>query len=204
MPINIGYLTANRTSTGDEVYTPFYAVEPLTEFLPKDKVIWCPFDDEWSAYYQFLTETGYTVIRSSLSEGKDFFKYEPEKWNILVSNPPFSRKDEVLERAFSFNKPFALLLPVNSIQGKRRYKIFNNQIQLLVFDARVDYHTRKNMQETTKGNHFGSAYFCRDLLPTKLELRQLNKYDRPLINDMNENIKNLNFSDSRAGTERKI
>ena len=87
----------------------------------------------------------------------------------------------MLKRAFSFNKPFALLLPVNSIQGKARYKIFNNEIQLLSFDGRVDYHTWQNMQCTTKGNHFGSAYFCRDLLPTKLELRKLVKYDRPLI-----------------------
>ena len=181
MAINIGYLTADRTSSGDEVYTPFYAVEPLSEFLPKDKVIWCPFDEEWSAFYQYFKENGYKVIRSSLSDGQDFFSFEPENWDILVSNPPFSKKDEVLKRAFSFQKPFALLLPVNSIQGKRRYKIFKNQIQMLVFDARVDYHTRKNMQATTKGNHFGSAYFCRDLLPTKLELRQLIKYDRPLI-----------------------
>ncbi len=181
MPINTGYLTADRTSAGDEVYTPFYAVEPLTEFLPKDKVIWCPFDEEWSAYYQFLTEKGYTVVRSSLNDGKDFFKFEPKKWDILVSNPPFSRKDEVLKRTFSFSKPFALLLPVNSIQGKRRYEIFNNQIQLLVFDSRIDYHNRNNMQKTEKGSSFGSAYFCRDLLPTKLELRKLNKYDRPLV-----------------------
>ena len=56
MTINIGYLTANKTSAGDEVYTPFYAVEPLMEFLPKDKKIWCPFDEEWSAFYQYLTE----------------------------------------------------------------------------------------------------------------------------------------------------
>lgn len=181
MGINIGYLTANRTSAGDEVYTPFYAVEPLTEFLPKDKKIWCPFDEEWSAFYQYLSENGYEVERSSLSEGKDFFKYQPENWDILVSNPPFSKKNEVLKRAFSFGKPFALLLPVNSIQGKARHKIFNNEIQMLSFDARVDYHTRQNMQCTTKGNHFGSAYFCRNLLPTKLELRQLVKYDRPLV-----------------------
>ena len=52
MAINIGYLTANKTSAGDEVYTPFYAVETLMEFLPKDKKIWCPFDEEWSAFYQ--------------------------------------------------------------------------------------------------------------------------------------------------------
>lgn len=104
-----------------------------------------------------------------------------KKGRCTISNPPFSKKDEVLARAFSFNKPFALLMPVNSIQGKKRHKIFNNEIQMLVFDARVDYHTWGNMQEYTRGNHFGSAYFCRDLLPTKLELRNLNKYDRPLI-----------------------
>lgn len=181
MGINIGYLTANRTSSGDEVYTPFYAVEPLLEFLPKDKIIWCPFDEEWSAFYQLLSERDYHVIRSSLKEGQDFFEYQPKNWDILISNPPFSKKDDVLKRAFSFNKPFALLLPVNSIQGKARYKIFNNEIQLLCFDSRVDYHTKENMQTTIKGNHFGSAYFCRDILPTKLEMRKLVKYERPLV-----------------------
>lgn len=182
MALNKAYLESDRTAAGDEVYTPFYAVEPLLEFLPKDKVIWCPFDEKWSAYYQMFTEKGYKVIRSSIGDNQDFFTYEPdEHWDILISNPPFSKKDEVLARAFSFNKPFALLLPANSIQGKKRHKIFKNEIQMLAFDARVDYHTNGNMQEYTRGNHFGSAYFCRDLLPTKLELRNLNKYDRPLI-----------------------
>ncbi len=180
MGINIGYLTADRTSSGDECYTPFYAVEPILEFLPKDKIIWCPFDEEWSAFYQLFSERGYNVIRSSLIEGQDFFRYEPENWDILVSNPPFSKKDDVLKRAFSFNKPFALLLPVNSIQGKKRFQIFGNDIQMLVFDGRVNYHTNGDMQNFTNGNHFGSAYFCRDILPTKLEMRQLVKYNRPL------------------------
>lgn len=167
MAINIGYLTANKTSAGDEVYTPFYAVEPLMEFLPKDKKIWCPFDEEWSAFYQYLTEQGFYVERSSLKDDKDFFHFEPDEWDILVSNPPFSKKNEVLKRAFAFQKPFALLLPVNSIQGKARYKIFNNEIQMLCFDSRVDYHTQQNMLFTTKGNHFGSAYFCRNASPHK-------------------------------------
>lgn len=130
---------------------------------------------------QYTKTGGYKVIRSSLQEGQDFFKYEPDEWDIMASNPPFSKKDEVLKRAYSFNKPFALLLPVNSIQSKKRYEIFNNDIQMLVFDARVDFHDKDHMSETVKGNHFGSAYFCRDLLPTKLELRKLDKYDKPLI-----------------------
>lgn len=78
---------------------------------------------------------------------------------------PISKKNEVLKRAFAFQKPFALLLPVNSIQGKARYKIFNNEIQMLCFDSRVDYHTQQNMLFTTKGNHFGSAYFAETFSP---------------------------------------
>ena len=132
MPINKGFITANRTIAGDEAYTPFYAVEPLLEFIPKDKRVWCPFDKEWSAFYQLLKEKGYDVIRSSLVEGKDFFKYEPKSWDILVSNLPFSKKDEIIKRAFSFDKPFALLLPINSIQGKKRFDIFRNRIQIFI------------------------------------------------------------------------
>lgn len=44
MSRNNAYLQSNTTVEGDEVYTPFYAVEPLLEFLPKEKItIWCPF-----------------------------------------------------------------------------------------------------------------------------------------------------------------
>ena len=181
MAMNIGVLTARNSSDGDECYTPFYAVDPILEFLPKDKRIWCPFDEEWSAFYQTFAQGGYNVVRSSLIEGQDFFEYEPESWDIMISNPPFSKKDDVLQRAFNLGKPFALLLPANSIQGKKRFKIFCNEIQMLCFDQRIDFHTNGNMKNYTKGTPFGSAYFCRNFLPTKLELRELHKYPKKLL-----------------------
>jgi hypothetical protein len=56
--MNTAYLQSNRTKAGDECYTPFYAVAPLLEFVPKNKRIWCPFDEDWSAYFcsDFLPE----------------------------------------------------------------------------------------------------------------------------------------------------
>lgn len=69
MGLNKAYLTCDRTANGDEVFTPFYAVQPLLKYISKEKVIWCPFDEEWSAYYQTFKENGYKVIRSSLKEG---------------------------------------------------------------------------------------------------------------------------------------
>jgi len=182
MPINKGYLTAKKTPESDECLTPYYAVDPLLEFLTdKSKIIWCPFDKEWSAFNQVLTGGGMRVICSHIDDGKDFFEYEPDHWDIMISNPPFSKKDKVLERAFSFNKPFALLLPANSIQGKKRFQIFNNEIQMLCFDSRVGFFMNGDMQHVTEGTAFGSAYFCRDFLPSKLELRELYKYERALV-----------------------
>mgnify|MGYP002516421295 CR=1 FL=1 len=121
------------------------------------------------------------VIHSHIDEGKDFFKYEPDHWDIMISNPPFSKKDKVLERAFNFNKPFALLLPANSIQGKARFKIFQNKIQMLCFDSRIGFFMNGDMKHVTEGTAFGSAYFCRDFLPSKLELRELHKYKKELV-----------------------
>lgn len=181
--LNVGYLTCDRTASGDEVFTPFYAVEPLLKYISKDKIIWCPFDEEWSAYYQVFSENGYKVIRSSLQEGQDFFTYEPnEYYDIIISNPPFSKKDKILKRLDEIGKPFMILLPVASIQGEHRYRwCFKNGIQLLAFDNRVNYHTNFNFDTYTKGNHFGSAYFCRNILPKDLIMEHLEEYERPLI-----------------------
>lgn len=73
MGMNVGYLTANRTSSGDEIYTPYYAVEPLLEFLPKNKIIWLPFDEEWSAFYNLLKNQGGVQSSKKLLERRSKF-----------------------------------------------------------------------------------------------------------------------------------
>ena len=183
MALNKAYLTCDRTENGDEVYTPFYAVAPLVKYIPKDWTIWMPFDEEWSAFYQTFKENGYKIIRSSIQDGYDFFDYEPaEHYDCIISNPPFSKKDEILKRLDEIGKPFAVLLPTNSLQGKARYNnCFKNGIQYLGFNCRVDYHTNGNFQTYTKGNHFASAYFCRSVLPKDLIIEPLEKYERALI-----------------------
>ena len=178
MALNIGYLTSDKED--NELYTPYYGTDHIIKYLPKDKIICCPVDENWYAFYNRLKEEGYNVIRSSLAEGQDFFNYEPEKWDIIVSNPPFSIKDKVLERLYSFNKPFAVLLPLNSLQGKTRYKYCKDGIQILSFDARICYHNKEHMDSVVKGSPFATAYFCKDLLPKDLIVEKLVTYERPL------------------------
>ncbi len=60
MPINKGYLTAATSIESNEQYTPFYAVQAITKYIPKTMKIWCPFDQEWSAFYQTFKRGGGT------------------------------------------------------------------------------------------------------------------------------------------------
>ena len=180
---NVGYLTASKTDESNENYTPYYAVDPIMKYIPKDKTIWCPFDEEWSAYYNSFKDGDYTVIRSSIQEGQDFFTYEPDNYDIIVSNPPFNIKDKILKRLDELGKPFAILLPMNSLQGDKRYQYcFKNGIQMLAFDKRIGFHSIDNMATPTEGTPFASAYFCRDVLSKDLIVEELHKYNKPLMN----------------------
>lgn len=99
---------------------------------------------------------------------------------MIVSNPPYTQKDRVIERLYELEKPFAVLLPLNSLQGVGRYKYFKNGIQLLTFDKRIGFHNAENMEEYRKGSSFATAYFCRDILPCDLILEELREYRKPL------------------------
>lgn len=75
-----------------------------------------------------------------------------EKIDYIISNPPYSIKDKILQRLDSLNMPFAMLLPLPTLQGKARYEVFKNGIEALIFDGRVNY------LEQDKGNAFASIY----------------------------------------------
>lgn len=85
-------------------------VYPILKYISKDWVVWCPFDTEESNFVKLISKQN-KVIYSHISEGKDFYNYEPsEHWDCIISNPPFTNKRKIFERALSFNKPFALIM----------------------------------------------------------------------------------------------
>ena len=160
------------TSKGknDECYTHRYAVEPLLEFLPpfKDKIIWCPFDTEESEFVKVFREYGYNVVNSHIDYGQDFYNYEPENWDVIISNPPFTNKTDIFKRAISFNKPFCLLMTLTWLNDRAPKLLFRNiKMQLLMFEDRMDF---KN-QSQAKPINFSSAYYCRDFLTNQIEIR---------------------------------
>lgn len=100
---------------GDEQYTPAKTVELLLPHIQhlKNKIIWCPFDRKDSQFVKVLTKNGFNVSYSHIDYGQDFFSYEPEEWDVIISNPPYTNKRRYWERCLALGKPFALLLPIN-------------------------------------------------------------------------------------------
>ena len=175
MPANIGYLTAKTDKASDEVYTPVYAIRPLIKYLQlfnPNAVIWCPFDMAHSKYVETLEAAGFKVIHSHIDEGANFFYYEPEEhYDVIISNPPFSCKDAVLKRLYELDKPYAMLLPVPTLQGQTRFP-YMKDIQYLGFDKRINYYKDVSMTKTQDGVSFGSCYLCRKFLPRDLIIEE--------------------------------
>ena len=177
MPLNKGYLTAKTDKESDEVFTPEYAVLPLIKYLilfNPCAVIWCPFDLINSQYVKVFKKFGFKVIHSHIDEGQNFFFYEPEEpYDIIISNPPFSQKDNVLKRLYELDKPYAMLLPIPSLQGQARFPWMKDGLQYLGFDKRINYYTNQDLTQVQKGVSFGSCYLCKGFLPKDLILEEL-------------------------------
>ena len=171
--INKGYLTAKTDKDSDEYFTPKEAVLPLLEFIPKEATVWCPFDDESSEYVKIFQDNDIKVIYSHINNNQNFFFYEPEKkYDIIISNPPFSCKDAVLKRLSELKKPFALLFPLPTLQGQTRFPYLKNT-QALIFNKRINFWKDKEHTLMTKGVAFASIYICKNFLPNDLLFRTL-------------------------------
>ena len=91
--------------------TSFHAQSFL--MLSKEvKTIWECTAIKESRIVKVLRDAGYNVITTHIKDGQDFFKYEPENYDMIITNPPYSLKDKFLKRAYDLKKPFMFLLPL--------------------------------------------------------------------------------------------
>ena len=172
MPINKGYLTAKTDKESDQVYTPSYAVKPIIKYIKPGSIVWCPFDTIDSAYVEELNAAGFTVIYSHIDNGQNFFEYEPDEYDVIISNPPFSIKDDILRRLNELDKPYAMLMPLPALQGQKRFKYLKGS-QALIFDKRINYFKDRKTKEIQKGISFASIYICKNFLPSDLLFEEL-------------------------------
>ena len=158
---------------GDELFTPVNAVTPLLKYLSKDLVIWecAEKESEDGNITNVLRDNKFKVITTTIHNGYDFLTCEiPEEINCIITNPPFSLKNEFLKRCYEIGLPFALLLPIQALDTKQRFELYSKYgIDLIIFDKRVSYIGSNGSPP------FASAWFTYNILPERLIFERLLK-----------------------------
>ena len=142
----------------DDYMTPLSAWEDIKDYIPNKKI--------WEAFYgdgesgKHLTNLGFNTIHEEI----DFFKND--RGELVVSNPPFTKIPQVLERLVKLNKPFILIMPSSKINTQYFRKLFcKDKIQIIIPKKRIQF--VKINQDGTKENdkknmrcNFDCFYYC--------------------------------------------
>jgi hypothetical protein len=142
----------------DDYMTPKYAWENIKEYIPKKKI--------WEAFYgdgksgTYLKEMGFDVIHEQI----DFFV--EDRGEVIVSNPPFSKSEEVFTRLKELNKPFIVIFPsskINTQYTRRLFKDSEDKLQIIIpkkrihFDKQIDGKTPEKWKNAC---NFDCFYYC--------------------------------------------
>ena len=164
-------------SGNNEYYTPPYAIKPIAKYLKPNSTIWCPFDTEESNYVKLLREAGHDVIATHIDSGGDFFAIKPPKCDYIISNPPFSLKQQVFQRLFEIKTPFAMLVGVVGLfESQARFEMFrDNEFELMYFNKRISFFKDYADQKPSFNPPFSSVYVCPHVLPEHIVFEEIRR-----------------------------
>ena len=155
-----------KQGSPDDFQTPKEAIKCLLPFIRGDWVtIWECACGKGNLVKAF-EEENFDVVGTDISEGIDFLK-EKRGCDMIITNPPYSIKEKFIERCFEIGKPFALLMPLTTLESEKRGKIFRkNKIQLIIPNRRFNFETPSGKGS---GSWFATAWFCGNMnLPNDL------------------------------------
>jgi hypothetical protein len=96
-------------------------------------------------------------------------------YDYVISNPPYSIKDEVFERLIRLGVSFAMLMGATAglFEGKR-FELFESyDVELLWLKLRVSFIDQSGV--AMKSPPFQSCYVCHRVLPERIMFARLRK-----------------------------
>lgn len=157
----------------DELYTPKILVDVIMPFVenyidgiysnwnPTKPIprIWCPFDKENSEFVIALKEKfgpNVEIIHSHISEpdGDFFEKIKTIGYvDLVLSNPPFSKKLDIIKTLNEYNFTWALCMNLESLNYQIMGNYFaDNPISLIIPDKKISFNGHCSS--------FNTSYFC--------------------------------------------
>lgn len=154
--------------SGDECYTSKAEANKLVAYLIKNNlvnknlIIWLPFDNELSNIYKSLKENGFKTTLSNLELGLDFYLYEPEVWDLIITNPPFSKRTQLMARLLSFEKPFIILQATQFFNNHTAVNLLcenSYDFKFLMPESRMSFLTYDKNLNKVRSNKRGIAFY---------------------------------------------
>lgn len=109
-------------------------------------------------------DMGFEVNYGHIETGQDFLEYKEPLGDIVVSNPPFSKRDGIFQKLYEWDIPFALIMNFNGLfDSKKRADIFRlHKVEMLIPRGRMRFcHRDKGILNSP---NFQSIYVCNKLL----------------------------------------
>ena len=143
----------------DDYMTPKYAWENIKDYIPKVKI--------WEAFYgdgesgKHLKELGFDVIHEPI----DFFddSTRPE-YECLVSNIPFSKSKEIMNKLREIDKPFIIIMPSSKINTSYfRENFMDDRLQIIIPRKRIHFTKLVNGEKPDNWKNacnFDCFYYC--------------------------------------------
>ena len=148
----INNITNNNYS--DEWYTDQSTVDKCIELLNpiNGSTVMCPFDSNDSLFVKTLINKNYKVIYNITDYLTNNYEYD-----YLVTNPPFSIKDTVIEKIYKSNKRTVLVLPLDSLGGVKRHSLYQQYgyPNIYIPTRRINYYDKT--WKKREGSNFHSV-----------------------------------------------
>lgn len=148
----------------DEIYTKRIDADQLVKYLKDNNIIdnnsliWLPFNDwQESNISKALLDGGYSNQKLT----KDDFYSLNESCDIIISNPPFSKRTKLFTRLIELDKPFILLQPIQAFNNNSFVKMLckkSNDFGFLCPKNRMGFIV--NGVEKDKTTAFYSFWLC--------------------------------------------
>ena len=144
----------------DDYMTPKSAWDSIKEFIPEEyKVIYEPFygDGKSGIILKELIPS-----KTIIHENVDFYEYSTKyKYDMILSNPPFSDAKKIMPKMLEIDKPFILLMPSSKINTSYFRAWKEKGIQIIIPRKRIHFIKMKDGEYVESiGANFDCFYYC--------------------------------------------
>lgn len=149
-----------KNGPNDELYTPddavyyllnskafLYYVNGFYSKYGREPIFYECTDYGKSNISKVLEENHFTVLKSHLKDGINFLENPlTENYDCIITNPPYSLKNEFIKQCIDLKKDFFLLLPLTALEGKKRMKLYQNiKLGIAIPDKRFNFMINKKV-----------------------------------------------------------